>query len=389
MALEQHPVPQQISSYQFRLVGDMTLKQFFQLAAGAGVGLLIYGSPLPAFIKWPLVIFFVIMGAAFAFLPVQDRPLSVWLLAFFRSIYSPTIFTWDRSYKTEFFAAEDSEAPSFSESGESSQAQDIKSTFLGSLEDAEEKYLSKITGLFHKDSDQQKPEEAFQQPEIINKVSPIVPPIPQLETPAAATNTGTGFTTPITANNNPQQESLAGDTYSYYRPTPPVPPQFTTSVNNFNQEMPEDTTVPFETKEDKPIFQSPQAMEEIISAHEPGNEIYNSGEEGVGPQNSALIQQMEPPTQANIIVGKILDQNSNPLANAIMEIKDEFGRPVRALKSDKDGKFRIVTPLHDGRYTIFTEKDDYQFEPIELELQNTLVEPMIIEGSTSQTKTQQ
>ncbi|KKR52786.1 MAG: hypothetical protein UT88_C0021G0001, partial [Candidatus Woesebacteria bacterium GW2011_GWD2_40_19] len=38
--MEQHPIPQNISSYQFRLVGDMTLKQFFQLAGGFLVGLI-------------------------------------------------------------------------------------------------------------------------------------------------------------------------------------------------------------------------------------------------------------------------------------------------------------------------------------------------------------
>jgi len=37
----EHPIPQQISAYQFRLVGDMTIKQFFQVAAGALIALLI------------------------------------------------------------------------------------------------------------------------------------------------------------------------------------------------------------------------------------------------------------------------------------------------------------------------------------------------------------
>ena len=55
---QQHPIPQQISSYQFRLVGDMTLKQFFQLAGGALVSLLFYASPLHPLIKWPFIIFF-------------------------------------------------------------------------------------------------------------------------------------------------------------------------------------------------------------------------------------------------------------------------------------------------------------------------------------------
>src|SRR3989344_8952348 len=107
---EQHPVPQQISSYQFRLVGDMTLKQFFQLAAGAVVGLIIYSLPLPGFFKWPLIAVVVIGGAAFAFLPIQDRPLEQWLVAFFRSIYAPTIFVWKKSAGPDSYFAVDNQA---------------------------------------------------------------------------------------------------------------------------------------------------------------------------------------------------------------------------------------------------------------------------------------
>ena len=38
----EHPIPQQISAYHFRLVGDMTLKQFFQVAAGALISLVLF-----------------------------------------------------------------------------------------------------------------------------------------------------------------------------------------------------------------------------------------------------------------------------------------------------------------------------------------------------------
>jgi len=34
--MEQHPIPQQISSYEFKLVGEMTLKQFLKAAGFAG-----------------------------------------------------------------------------------------------------------------------------------------------------------------------------------------------------------------------------------------------------------------------------------------------------------------------------------------------------------------
>ena len=94
--MEQHPIPQQITSYEFKLVGDMTLKQFGKAAGGIVIALLINSSKLVFFIKWPLMIVFAAGGLALAFVPFQDRPLETWLMAFIKSIYSPTIYTYKK-----------------------------------------------------------------------------------------------------------------------------------------------------------------------------------------------------------------------------------------------------------------------------------------------------
>ena len=44
--MAQHPIPQQISSYEFKLVGEMTLKQFLKAAAGVIIALLINSTKL-------------------------------------------------------------------------------------------------------------------------------------------------------------------------------------------------------------------------------------------------------------------------------------------------------------------------------------------------------
>src|SRR5437764_399195 len=105
--MEQHPIPQQISSYQFRLVGDMTLKQFFQVGGGALIALLFYSSNLPFYIKWPLIIISFLFGAALAFFPLEDRPLAKWIYLFGKSVYAPTLYLWMKNYKApQFFQAE-------------------------------------------------------------------------------------------------------------------------------------------------------------------------------------------------------------------------------------------------------------------------------------------
>lgn len=106
--MEQHPIPQQISSYEFRLVGDMTLKQFAQVAGGCLLGLVFYASPLPWYLKWPFVLLFVCTGVALAFFPIEERPLQTWVIAFLKAIYSPTQYIWQKPVrKPEIFIAEE------------------------------------------------------------------------------------------------------------------------------------------------------------------------------------------------------------------------------------------------------------------------------------------
>lgn len=141
--MEQHPIPQQITSYQFRLVGDMTLKQFFELAGGVVVGLIFYSTPLHPLIKWPLIFFFTLLGVALAFLPFEDRPLEDWILAFFRSIYAPTIYGWRKQPAAKFFK---DEAPGAATVTASDDAQ--SPVFAKKLDSFEKNFLSGISSLF-------------------------------------------------------------------------------------------------------------------------------------------------------------------------------------------------------------------------------------------------
>lgn len=96
-SMEQHPIPQNVTTFQFRLIGDMTIKQFGYLAVGAILAYISYKLPLPFFFTWPMTLFFALGGFGLAFVPVEDRPMDVWVLSFFRNIYSPTLFIWEKS----------------------------------------------------------------------------------------------------------------------------------------------------------------------------------------------------------------------------------------------------------------------------------------------------
>ena len=94
--MAQHPIPQQISSYEFKLVGEMTLKQFFKAAAGIILALLINATKIHVLLRWPLMLASAGIGLAFAFIPYQDKPLEYWLVSFFKVIFTPTIYLFQK-----------------------------------------------------------------------------------------------------------------------------------------------------------------------------------------------------------------------------------------------------------------------------------------------------
>nr|MBP9700475.1 PrgI family protein [Candidatus Woesebacteria bacterium] len=95
--MQEHPVPQNVTGYEFHLIGQMTLKQFMEIAAGVILAVVINMTNLPVFIKYPLMAIAGLTGVALAFVPLEGRPLDRWFLAFVRSIYQPTMFFWKKT----------------------------------------------------------------------------------------------------------------------------------------------------------------------------------------------------------------------------------------------------------------------------------------------------
>ncbi len=95
--MEQHPIPRQITTFEFKLVGFLTIKQFIYLIIFAAIGFIVYLIfPIPI-----LNIFFALItagaGAALAFLPVNDRPLDVWIKNLVRRLLSPTQYQYKKN----------------------------------------------------------------------------------------------------------------------------------------------------------------------------------------------------------------------------------------------------------------------------------------------------
>lgn len=91
---KQHAIPQSIMSVEFKIIGDLTLKQFFFLMIFCGLGYASFMIVQSVIIKWLLVLLFVSTGLAFAFLPLGDRGLDTWVVNFLRAMFLPNQFVY-------------------------------------------------------------------------------------------------------------------------------------------------------------------------------------------------------------------------------------------------------------------------------------------------------
>ena len=94
--MDQHPVPRQITTFEFKLIGFMTLRQFLYLVIFFPIGFIVYKViPIP-FVNIVLGVIIGAIGIAFAFIPIQDRPLEVWIKNLIRRLNSPTQYTYKK-----------------------------------------------------------------------------------------------------------------------------------------------------------------------------------------------------------------------------------------------------------------------------------------------------
>lgn len=358
---EQHPVPQQISSYQFRLVGDMTLKQFFQVAAGALLGLLVYASPLPSIFKWPLIIIFVVMGAAFAFLPLQERPLEEWMSAFFRSIYGPTLFRWQKLPPVPYFASAESGARVAVTLNSSYAATQIAPSTapeisIAKLEASENSFLSNLTGLFHHTKPTGTDTTSTQLPQTPPvSVSPAATPMPAATVVAVTPS-------PVPPSPVEAPKPQAGTLFVATPQMAPVTLQQKSGVTLENGQTPVSTNA-----------MTTNTISQTLATND-------QAQTGTQAQFSPEAAPPSPSTIPNVIVGQVMTSDGKIIEGAIMEIMDFQGRPVRALKTNRAGHFMIVTPLPNGQYKILIEKEGLTFEPIIFETHGTIIPPIAIKA---------
>lgn len=302
--MEQHAIPQQITSYEFKLVGDMTLKQFLKAAAGIILALLVNSTKLMVLVKWPLMLLLGGGGLALAFVPYEDRPLDTWLKAFLKSIYNPTIFIYKKKIQNNWLDI------------------DLSKAVKADEEEAEEERRQAVPR-------KQKEE-----------VKEFIESLPSV--------------------NKEENQNL-----------PPTPPLIKGEEAKINGNIESSNVI-----EEK--IKSSETVNENIDYGTANLDLKREKLEATGEAVFGEIPMPDIPELPNLIVGMVMNKDNKIVEGAIVEIQDKEGNPSRVLKTNQLGQFRTLTQLTDGKYLIVTEKDNLEFDRVEVLLEGKIVKPIKI-----------
>lgn len=101
--MDQHPVPRQITTFEFKLVGFMTLRQFLYLLVFVPLGYIVYKTiPIPI-INVLLGLITAGAGFVFAFVPFNDRPIDLMLKNLIKRLASPTQYFYHKDNPSLYF----------------------------------------------------------------------------------------------------------------------------------------------------------------------------------------------------------------------------------------------------------------------------------------------
>lgn len=343
-----HPIPQNVTSFQFKLIGDMTLKQFVYLAAGVGTAYLIFVFLAHDFplVAWPIIIISALLGVAFAFLPIGSRPLDHWAKSFLKAVYSPTKRVWRKNGQTY------KEDPLFG------------SRLL--------MYLAGTTQTPGSSADQQasRPNIPSYRPTELPVPQPIepLPTQEELKKTVDLARQAQQLQMKIiqTERTLSQIKDQAG------KPTP-VPLDYSQQVNKTLADL------------QNLVTQASQVKQQIQTVQEPKLKTESMIPQPISREKIKVVPPVKPPqttlaltTFPNVINGIIKDRAGNYLEGTVAVIYDKEGLPVRALKTNKLGQFTSSTPLPNGTYTLELEKDNFTFDVLQIELAGQVLPPLQI-----------
>jgi hypothetical protein len=430
MTMEQHPVPQNITSFQFRLIGDMTIKQFGYLAGGVILAYISYKLPLPFFFTWPMAIICALTGFGFAFVPVEERPMDIWFFSFLKNVYNPTVFHWEHTdpppeppkslvpppLKIPFLSVPAVPSAAPAQQPAIRQAIGLKPT--ASVPGTIRSPVAASVPVVHKPQPQHvSPVDSFFS--FIDNLfitHPKMPPayvvqpqsrpdivVPPSTSPQFSQNYQPGrvpmIPTPTIVGKRIPEPQVVKPTVPVNQVTPQQKQQAESSLNNLKTQLEGvQKQLSEKTMEEKRFVELQRQLTELMAERQkmenelialrskaqsqPGSVPQNFRPAGVvhpQKQSEPTVKTMNPDvatraglprltTFPNVVTGIIKDYDNNLLPGVLVTVKDKDGVPLRALKTNKLGQFAASTQLSNGTYVVEVEdpRERFLFDRVQI-----------------------
>jgi len=103
MAQTTHKIPQNVTTYQGRIIGNFTAKQFIFIGVGAIAGFILFNTPLPTVPKYISIAVVGGVSVIFSLANIQGRTTDVWLTNFIQIMSGTTQRIWKKADRPPAF----------------------------------------------------------------------------------------------------------------------------------------------------------------------------------------------------------------------------------------------------------------------------------------------
>jgi hypothetical protein len=388
--MENHPIPQDVTGFQFKLIGNMTVKQFAYLATGGVIAVLFYYLPVFILIKLPIMILGGGLGAALAFLPVEGRPLDLMLSNFVRDLFAPTQYIYQKEGGMLAISMIALQAPKPVKNATNHKQIDDKQF---EREVKLNEFLSHLTKTAHTKLDER--EDVFLSAVFNPNATPQL--ISLFEQQAANGHTLSEeealrvkmIQSPEDMEHQLERESeaikqelsLAMQQEKQLEEKHQSTQAAHVQVNDLEKQLQDMMLQKQQLEQELLRLKGQQPMAPKSDVKPTVATVQNSQNVRIVPTDKASsVGLPQVPDVPNIVLGIVKDPRGNVQSGILVEIKDKDGSPVRAFKTNGLGQFASATPLSNGTYTVEFEdpKGKQQFELVQIEAKGEIMLPLEI-----------
>lgn len=376
--MDNHPIPQDVTGFKFKLIGSVTVKQFGYLLVASVICYILYALPGNFLIRLPFMLIIALIGIGLAFVPIDGRPMDLMLWYLIKAIPQDNQYIYRKSgialpimqvlhfpiYKKS--QSNKNQKPEDEEEKKEELKIRKKAPFMPQsrvpnlpLEPHEENFLASIKNIFASSS--------------------IAPQDEEIEKK------------PITATYSQAQKP---------QPKPKVKKEAISKKDFLTKNLPSPAVVPqsgIEKQQAKTLTdeqiqgQYLELAKQQVTTQIPTVITNTSRARFLTPDDSVKAGFPLLPDIPNIMLGIIKDPRGKVLPNTLVEVYDKNNIPVRAFKTNQLGQFISATPLPSGPYTIRLEDPmkKNEFDTIRIELKGDICQPIEITSIDEREKLRQ